>query len=84
MEIRRLLYGVQGYAEYLQYWTGLSDISSVTPVEQRTESTISWPWRLNGDFDIFSISVPSPVLDITRAHLKEIKGLQKSGSVGLG
>lgn len=71
-------------SEYLQYWTGLGDISSVTPIEQQIRPTFSWPGRLRGNIDIFSISLPSPVSEVTRAQLKELKDLQRAGGVRLG
>ncbi len=63
----------------MQYWIGLSDISSITPIERETDSTWSWPHRLRKRTGIFSISVPSPVSDITRAELRGLKDLQKAG-----
>ena len=68
--------------EYIQYWMILGDISSITPVEQQTESSFSWPNRLKGNIDIFSISLPSPVSDSTRAHLNGLKNLQRAGGGG--
>ena len=72
-------------SEYLQYWTGISDISSIAPVEQQIGNTFGWPFRLRGKINFFSISFPSPVSAITRGHFEKAKNcLQAAGGVGLG